>query len=111
MTYGVPYRHGVLHLVLNRNESEVRRGVRLSPTYRVFIFNQALIVATQRNEEEYGCDVLKAVYPLSPFALLSTDIQHVHLMTSQSKDGFVYSHCPRPSADDILISWLVIGLP
>jgi len=45
-------------------------------TYRIFIFHQALVIAAKADKEKYASNILEAMYPFSPFALLTTNINH-----------------------------------
>lgn len=44
--------------------------------YLITLFQQNLIIFTQRDTENNGCDVFEAMDPLLAFASLSSDIKH-----------------------------------
>lgn len=77
VTYWIPYCHRILHLILDSIVCKVAGLRRLSfVTYRIFIFHQALVIAAEADKEKYAGDILEAMYPFSPFALLTANINH-----------------------------------
>ena len=72
-------------------------------TYRILVFNQTLIKATQTDKEQYARNILEAVYPLSPFTLLTTNIHHQHFMIPQIESRFRDTDRPSPSMYNILL--------
>jgi hypothetical protein len=45
-------------------------------TYAVLVLNQALVVATDSNQEKQAVDVLEAVDPLLSLRSLAADVEH-----------------------------------
>lgn len=71
-------------------------------TYRILVFNQALIVSAQTDQEQDTCNILETMNPFSSLALLSTDIDHKHLMITQLEECLCDTNCSRTGMDDIL---------
>ncbi len=45
-------------------------------TYAIFVFDQTLIVTTNRNQEQKDIDIFEAVDPLLSLGSLATNIEH-----------------------------------
>lgn len=72
-------------------------------THRILVLHQALVIPTQTDEEQDARHVLEAMYPLSPFRLLPSNIDHQHLLVTQIEDRFRNPNRPRFTSDDILL--------
>lgn len=69
------------------------------------VFEEDLVIATERHNEDDGLHVIKAMDPLAPFAPLTTDVNHTKLVhavcyaghhAAQCKSGGnIYSHSPH----------------
>lgn len=70
--------------------------------YSVLVFDETLVVTTQADQEEDAGDVLEAVYPFATLALLTTDVDHQHLVFTQMEDSFCDTNSPCARVNDIL---------
>lgn len=76
-------------------------------TYSIPIFHKTLVVATETNQKQYTSDVLKTMYPLSSFTLLTTHIDHEHFMILELKCSFGDTDCSCTALNDVLFRWFV----
>ena len=74
-------------------------------THRILVFNQALVITTETDEEQYAGNVLETVNPLPPLALLAADINHQHLVFAQMEDGFCDTNRPCTRVHNVLFVW------
>ena len=72
-------------------------------THCTLVLHQALIISAQTGKEQYTRHILEAVYPLPSLALLTTDIDHEHVVVAQGEDSFGDANCPGTSMDDVLL--------
>ena len=72
-------------------------------TYRILVFNETLIIATQAHEEQNAGHVLETMNPLPPLTLLTADIDHEHIVVAQGEDSLCDTDCPCASVDDVLL--------
>lgn len=72
-------------------------------THRVTILNQALIISTQTDKEQYTRDILEEVDPLSPLGFLTTDIDEPQDVAARLEDGFGHSNRSRATVNDIVV--------
>lgn len=60
-------------------------------TYSVLVLYKALVVATDRDQEEQAVNILKAMNPLLAFRSLSTNIKHAVSQLPEVENGFCYT--------------------
>lgn len=76
-------------------------------THRVLVFDETLIIPAQADQEQDTSDILEAVYPFPPFALLASYVDHKHVMVCQLEARFSDADCPCPASDDVLFCGLI----
>lgn len=80
----------------------------MGDAHRVLVFHQALIITTQADQEQYACDILETMDPLSPLALLPTHIDHEHFMVLQLEDRLSDTDRPSPASNNVLFRGNII---
>jgi len=78
-------------------------GVLRSVTYPVLVLHEALVVATDGNEEEQAVDVLEAVNPLLSLRSLAAHVEHAIRELAQVKSALHDTRCPQPAAEKVLV--------
>jgi hypothetical protein len=74
-------------------------------TYRVLVFNQALIVTGQRHHKKEALNAFKAVYPLLSFRPLTTHIHHAEIEVTHLEERLGDAGCSQASMKHVLVVW------
>lgn len=78
--------------------------------HRVLVLNQTLVVSTQADQKQNTCDILETMNPFSSLALLTTDVDHEHLMVAQLEDRLSDSNCSGTSMHNVLLVGDICGI-
>lgn len=74
-------------------------------TYRVLVFNQALIVTGKRHHKKEALDAFKAVYPLLSFRPLTTHIHHAEIEVTHLEERLGDTGCSQAGMKHVLVVW------
>jgi len=94
-----------VHLVLQLLISLICPSDLVKGAYPITVFNQNVIVSTNRDQEEYYLHVVEHVNPLLPFGSLTTDIKHPIGEISELENSLSNARSTQTSSQNVLVGW------
>lgn len=79
-------------------------------TYHALILVQHLIILAERNQEDESSDILETVYPLLPFASLTTDVKKLVRKLADLEGSLSYACRLDTTPKDVLICRHITGV-